>query len=189
MKTRIRYRLLEDLTHRGNDEGRAMLQIVHDVAPKAKLAFHTGFLSAGHFAKAIQKLASPDLPGGSCDVIVDDLTYITEPFQRDGVVAQAVNQVVSQGVTYFSSAGNFGNKSYEAVFNGVTNTAVIPPGQIHRFGPNAADIYQTINLKPGSYTIALQWSDEFSSLGSVNRCTNRPGSLPGRCKWISVIRI
>ncbi|HTF31902.1 MAG TPA: S8 family serine peptidase, partial [Flavitalea sp.] len=160
--------VLEDLAQRGNDEGRAMLQIVHDVAPKAKLAFHTGFLSAGHFAAAIQKLASPSLPGGRCDVIVDDLTYITEPFQRDGVVAQAVNQVVSQGVAYFTSAGNFGNKSYEAVFSGVTNTAVIPTGQIHKFGANATDIYQTINLKPGSYTIALQWSDEFSSLGSVN---------------------
>ena len=132
-----------------------MLQIVHDIAPKAKLAFHTGFLSAGNFAGAIQKLASPTLPGGRCDIIVDDLTYITEPFQRDGVVAQAVNQAVAQGVTYFTSAGNFGNKSYEAVFTGVTNTAIIPTGQIHRFGPNAADIYQTINLKPGSYTIAL----------------------------------
>jgi hypothetical protein len=159
--------VIEDLAQRGNDEGRAMLQIVHDVAPKSKLAFHTGFLSAGHFAKAIQKLASPNLPGGPCDIIVDDLTYITEPFQRDGVVAQAVNEVVAQGVTYFSSAGNFGNKSYEAVFNGVTNTSVIPTGQIHRFGPNAADIYQSINLKPGSYTIGLQWSDEFSSLGSL----------------------
>ncbi|HTE27493.1 MBG domain-containing protein [Flavitalea sp.] len=160
--------VVEDLAQRGNDEGRAMLQIVHDVAPKAKLAFHTGFLSAGHFAAAIQKLASPSLPGGRCDIIVDDLTYITEPFQRDGVVARAVNEVVSQGVTYFTSAGNFGDKSYESVFNGVTNTSVMPTGQIHRFGANAADLYQTINLKPGSYTIALQWSDEFKSLGSTN---------------------
>ncbi|RYZ51496.1 MAG: hypothetical protein EOP49_11600, partial [Sphingobacteriales bacterium] len=159
--------VVADLSDRGSDEGRAMLQIVHDVAPKAKLAFHTGFLSAGQFARAIQTLASPTLAGGKCDIIVDDLTYITEPFQRDGVVAQAVNQVVSQGVTYFSSAGNFGNKSYEATFTGVTNTSIIPTGQIHRFGPNATDIYQTINLKPGTYTIALQWSDEFSSLGSI----------------------
>lgn len=159
--------VVADLTKGGNDEGRAMLQIVHDVAPKSKLAFRTGFLTAGDFAKGIQELASPALPGGRCDVIVDDITYVTEPFLRDGVVAQAVDQAVAQGVTYFSSAGNFGNKSYEAVFNGITNTSVIPTGQIHRFGNTNADIYQTINLKPGTYTIVLQWSDEFHSLGSV----------------------
>jgi hypothetical protein len=159
--------VLADLPQRGNDEGRAMLQIVHDVAPKAKLAFRTGFLTAGDFAKGIQELASPALPGGPCDVIVDDITYITEPFLRDGRVAMAVDQAVAQGVTYFSSAGNFGNKAYEAQFNPVTNTAVIPTGQIHQYGPTNADIYQSINLKPGSYTIVLQWSDEFHSLGST----------------------
>ncbi|MEJ7914486.1 MAG: S8 family serine peptidase, partial [Chitinophagaceae bacterium] len=161
--------VLVDLQQRGSDEGRAMLQIVHDVAPKSKLAFRTGFLTAGDFAKGIQDLASPNLPGGRCDVIVDDITYITEPFLRDGVVAQTVDQVVSQGVTYFSSAGNFGIKSHEAVFNGVTNTSLIPsPGQIYKFGGNSADIYQTVKLKPGSYTIVLQWNDEFHSLGSVD---------------------
>ncbi|HZH96853.1 MAG TPA: S8 family serine peptidase, partial [Flavisolibacter sp.] len=160
--------VLADLSQRGNDEGRAMLQIAHDVAPKSKLAFRTGFLTAGDFAKGIQELASPSLEGGRCDVIVDDLTYITEPFLRDGVVAQAVDRVVSQGVTYFSSAGNFGSKSYEAVFNGVTNTSLIPNGQVHKFGSTAAEIYQTVKLKPGSYTIVLQWNDEFHSLGSVS---------------------
>ncbi|MGI8582580.1 MAG: MBG domain-containing protein [Chitinophagaceae bacterium] len=160
--------VLADLSQRGNDEGRAMLQIVHDVAPKSKLAFRTGFLTAGDFAIGIQDLASPNLPGGRCDAIVDDLTYITEPFLRDGVVAQMVDQVVAQGVTYFSSAGNFGSKSYEAVFSGVTNTSLIPNGQIHKFGSTSADIYQTVKLKPGSYTIVLQWNDEFHSLGSVN---------------------
>jgi hypothetical protein len=157
-----------DLPQRGNDEGRAMLQIVHDIAPKSKLAFRTGFLTEGDFAKAIQELASPNLPGGRCDVIVDDITYITEPFLTDGVVAQTIDQAVAQGVTYFSAAGNFGNKSYESVFNGVTNASVIPTGQIHKFGANASDIYQTLHLKPGSYTIVLQWDDEFHSLGSVN---------------------
>ncbi len=152
---------------KGNDEGRAMLQIVHDIAPKSKLAFRSGFLSAGDFAKGIQQLADPNLPGGRCDVIVDDITYVTEPFLQDGIVAKTVDQVVAQGVNYFSAAGNFGNKSYESVFNGVTNTSIIPTGQIHRFGSTAADIYQTINLKPGSYTIVLQWSDDFHSLGAA----------------------
>ena len=39
-----------------SDEGRAMLQIVHDVAPKAKLAFRTGFVTPGDFADGIIEL-------------------------------------------------------------------------------------------------------------------------------------
>lgn len=46
-----RVQVLADLSRRGNDEGRAMAQIVHDVAPKAKLAFRTGFLTARRFCK------------------------------------------------------------------------------------------------------------------------------------------
>ncbi len=158
--------LVKEYTNGGIDEGRAMLQIVHDIAPGANLAFRTGFLSAGDFAKGIQELADPNLSGGRCDVIVDDLSYITEPFLKDGVVAKVVDEVVSQGVSYFTSAGNFGSKSYEGVFNGVTNSVVIAgPAQIHQFGGTPSEIYQSVRLKPGSYTIVLQWDDEFHSLG------------------------
>ena len=101
---------------RGTDEGRAMLQIVHDVAPKAKLAFWSGNISAGNMALGIRQLQQD-----SVDVIVDDITYITEPFFKDGVIAQAVNYVSCRGVSYFSSAGNFGNESYEGVFNDAPN--------------------------------------------------------------------
>lgn len=159
--------VLQDLTDK-TDEGRAMLQIVHDVAPKATLAFTSGFLTAGNFADGIKALASPDLPGGPCDVIVDDITYITEPFFRDGIVAKTVDEVVGKGVTYFSSAGNFGEKSYENNFQGVSNTAIVPaPATVHRFGATNADVYQTLRLKPGNYTVVLQWSDDFYSLGGT----------------------
>jgi hypothetical protein len=66
-----------------------MLQIVHDVAPKAKLAFRTGFVSEGDFALGVRQLADV----ANCDIIVDDITYITEPFFRDGFVAQSANYV------------------------------------------------------------------------------------------------
>jgi hypothetical protein len=75
------------------DEGRAMLQIIHDIAPGADLAFRTAFISAGDFAAGIQELAN-----ANCDIIVDDVTYITEPFFQDGVIAQAVDAVAAQGV-------------------------------------------------------------------------------------------
>ena len=150
----------------GTDEGRAMLQIIHDIAPKAKLAVSTGSLGAGPFARTICRWP-PNLAGGKCDVIVDDLTFLTEPFQSDGIVAQTVNEVVrDSNVVYVTSAGNFGRQSYEAVFNGAANATVVPRLRFHKFGIRINQIYQTLNLKPGSYTIVLQWEDESASLGN-----------------------
>ncbi len=91
-----------------SDEGRAMLQIVHVVAPGASLAFDTGDDSEASFAAAITTLA-----GAGANVIADDLGYFDEPFYQDGIVAQAIDTVVSQGVAYFSAAGNDGNAAYE----------------------------------------------------------------------------
>jgi len=146
--------VLEDYPFgRLTDEGRAMLQVVHDIAPKSKLAFRTGFINSSDFAQGIQQLQQD-----SCNIIVDDVTYITEPFFQDGIVAQAVDSVAAKGVAYFSAAGNYGNQSYEGIFNptiapfGITGTA-------HNFG--GGDIYQTITLTPGTYTAVLQWQDDF----------------------------
>jgi hypothetical protein len=83
------------------DEGRGMLQIVHDVAPEADLAFHSAFNGELDFAEGIE-----DLAGAGADVIVDDVGYFEEPFFQDGPVAAAVNAVSEEGNTYLSSAGN-----------------------------------------------------------------------------------
>jgi len=85
------------------DEGRAMLQVVHVVAPGASLAFYTGFESEADFASGIGALAA-----AGAKVIGDDLGYFDEPFFEDGIVAQAIDAVEAQGVAYFSAAGNDG---------------------------------------------------------------------------------
>jgi hypothetical protein len=90
------------------DEGRAMMQIVHDVAPGAALAFYTAENSEADFASGIGKLAN-----AGAKVIVDDVGYFDEPFFQDGLVAQAVNAVEASGVAYFSSAGNNGTLAYD----------------------------------------------------------------------------
>jgi hypothetical protein len=135
-----------------SDEGRAMLQIIHDIAPGAELAFRTGYLGEQDMADGIRKLAGE----AGCDIIVDDLSYITEPFFRDGVVSQAIDEVVGAGVTFFSSAGNFGNASYTSIFN----PSPAPPtinGEVHNFG--GGDVFQNISLEEGNYTLVLQWDD------------------------------
>ena len=94
------------------DEGRAMAEIVHDVAPGAELAFHTAFAGEANFAQGIQDLANI-----GCKVIVDDVGYFDEPFFQDGIVAQSVDLAAKKGVSYFSSAGNDFNNSYESDYH------------------------------------------------------------------------
>jgi hypothetical protein len=85
------------------DEGRAMAQIVHDLAPKAGIAFASAFNGEQAFAENIGKLAAA--PVGA-KVIADDVFYYEEPFFQDGPVAVAVNEAVNGGATYLSAAGN-----------------------------------------------------------------------------------
>jgi len=135
-----------------SDEGRAMLQIVHDIAPGAELAFRTGYLGEKDMARGIRELAN-----SGTDVIVDDLSYITEPFFRDGVISQTIDSVVSEGVTFFSSAGNFGRSSYAGIFDPEVAPGTIS-GTAHDFSGDG-DIYQEVLLREGSYMLVMQWDD------------------------------
>lgn len=83
------------------DEGRAMAQIVHDLAPGAAIDFATAFEGELSFAANIHALAN-----AGASVIVDDVSYLDEPFFQDGPVAVAANEVAAGGVAYFSAAGN-----------------------------------------------------------------------------------
>lgn len=85
------------------DEGRAMLQLVHKVAPAAQLYFATAFGPTQDLGFANNIKALRDL---GVDVIVDDVSYFNEPAYQDGMIANAVTDVVNSGVTYLSSAGN-----------------------------------------------------------------------------------
>lgn len=168
--------VVEDITS-GSDEGRAMLQIVHDVAPAAKLCFATAFTGQIGFADNIRRLADKSGPCGA-DVIVDDIIYFAEPMFSDGVIAQAVDEVAAQGVSYFSSAGNRGaTMGYLKPFKGVSNAVarggsnsvnlgLIPssdsPGGFHNHakGATSIDVSRTITFGATS-TLVLQWNDPF----------------------------
>ena len=144
------------------DEGTAMLEIVHSLAPGATLGFATAVNGEASFADNIRSLRSQQ----HCDIIVDDVAYLDEsPFQ-DGPVAQAVIDVTKDGALYFSSAGNSGNKAggtsghWEGDFVDSGKKLAGTFGTAHDFAPGAA--VQTLDpVSKGSLgdTATLFWSD------------------------------
>ncbi|WP_378143648.1 S8 family serine peptidase [Cnuibacter sp. UC19_7] len=85
----------------GSDEGRAMAQLVHSIAPGATLAFASGGNNQVAFASSVDAL----LDAGA-DIIVDDLGYADELMFQDGTISNAVSGAESRGVPFFTAAGN-----------------------------------------------------------------------------------
>ncbi len=146
-----------------DDEGRAMMEIIHDVAPGAGLAFHTFRGGQAAFADAIRTLAA-----AGADVIVDDTTNLAEPMFQDGVVAQAVDEVTRNGVAYFSSAGNDGQTSYESEFVPSAISFRYGKGECtaHDFG--SGDVRQRIRVPQGREgRLVFQWDEPFASVSGA----------------------
>ncbi|WP_083660910.1 S8 family serine peptidase [Actinophytocola xanthii] len=152
------------------DEGTAMLEIIHDVAPTAELGFATAFNGDASFADNIRALRF-EL---DCDIIVDDIIYFKEaPFQ-DWIIAQAVNDVIADGALYFSSAGNEGNVvdgtagHWEGDY--VNSGQVIGKfaGYAHDFDPSAnTQVLQPISdASSAGVPVLLNWSDPIGRSGN-----------------------
>ena len=157
------------------DEGTAMLEIVHDLAPGAQLFFATALGGINNFAQNIR-----DLRTAGCDIIVDDIIYFVETPMQDGqapsvtsntnggVVIQAVNDVTAAGALYFSSAGNEGNVNdgtasvWEGDFVDGGANALIPGGTVHNFGGGNLNN----QITTAGARVLLFWSDPLG--GSAN---------------------
>lgn len=155
-------RVLRDFPQ-GSDEGRALAQILFDVAPGSELLFHTVGEDEQDFASAIQALTN-----AGADVIIDDILLATSPFFQDGVAAQAVDRAVNQGVVYVTAAGNNGNRAYSSSFrSGASFTFRGTTYEAHDFDAGeGVDLFQAIQIPANAeIDLLLNWDE---AAGAVN---------------------
>jgi hypothetical protein len=171
-KRRRRVEILDDSAG-GTDEGRAMLQIVHDLAPGASLAFATAFNGELDFADNIRALRA-----AGARVIVDDFTYFDEPFFQDGPLSVAVNDVTASGAAYYSSAANYNVVSGGADVGSLEAPAFRPSGSCPAglsysyttdcmdFDPGeGVDNTYGISVAPGrTVKVDLQWAQPWNGV-------------------------
>ena len=146
-----------------------MMQIVQDVAPGAKLAFHTAVESEADFASGIQALVN-----AGAQVIADDVTYFDEPFFQDGLLSQAANSANAAGVAYFSAAGNSGSNGYDNTAPDFSTVRCHAGEQVLNFDTTGASTVTALTrepapLVPGEFvSVILQWDQPY--------VTGAPGS-------------
>ncbi len=172
----------------GEDEGAAMMEIIHDMAPGAQLFFATADNSEASFAANIETLRFTY----GCDIIVDDVSYFDEPVFQDGIVSQAVNTVTTDGALYFSAAANSGNLdsgtsgTWEGDFTPSGVTLTTPKGvvSLNSFGATGSTLFYDQLTSTASSGVWLHWADAnaassndydlfiFNSSGSVLKCAS-----------------
>ena len=159
-------------------EGTALLEIVHDLAPGAKLSFANADTDL-EFIQATNFLAA------SNDVVLDDVSFFGEPYDGTSAVsrntAAALNNPSFPVRAYFTSVGNDADEHYYATYadsriDGTTVAGISNTGHLHLF-QQAADTSdalglgsQTFNVvrlpQNGEVALFLSWDDPFGGSGN-----------------------
>lgn len=147
-----------------DDEGTAMLEIIHDMAPGAKLAYASTQDTTAQYVEAFHTLANAGVTMIAEDIALDD-----EPAFQQGIGAATAESLAKHGIWISSSAGNLGGRHAPRVT--AVGTGKGPDGVTGPFNgcPNApdnvvklrgADTSYDLNLLPGAAILpTLQWSE------------------------------
>ncbi len=146
-----------DSTHSGRgDEGTALMEIIHDIAPGAQLFFSGPSTS-------VEMLDSIEFCADNADVIVDDLGFLGEGFFEDGPVAVEAADAVDEGVVFVSAAGNDADQHYQGLYRDTDTSNA--SNNLHDFGLAAgqsSDVAMRVRIPPQQRVVfVLQWNDRF----------------------------
>lgn len=147
-----------------DDEGTAMLEIIHDIAPQAKLAYASTRDTTAEYVEAFHELANAGVTMIAEDIALDD-----DPAFQQGIGAATAEGLAANGIFVSSSAGNLGGRHAPRVT--ATGTGAGADGAVGPFTgcPNAVDnvvklrgddTTYNLNLLPGATVMpTLQWSE------------------------------
>lgn len=99
------------------EHGTRMAEIVHDVAPGARLVL-VNYNTVPEFVRAAAWVAARGIP-----VVSHSNSFLDGPFDGTGPAARAVDDAAASGVLWVNSAGNFGQRHWVGT-GSATGTAV-----------------------------------------------------------------
>jgi hypothetical protein len=146
------------------DEGTAMLEIVHDMAPGAKLAFATTGETTADYVAAFH-----DLAAAGVSMITEDIALDDEPVFAQGIGAATAEGLAKHGIFVSSSAGNLATRHGPRM--PAAGTGRTPDDATSSFTNCPAALRNTVNLRgtdntynlnllPGAAILpTLQWSE------------------------------
>lgn len=89
--------------------GVRMAELVHDIAPEARLVL-VGYRTPEQFAQAAAWVAARGIPVAS-----HSNSFLTPPFDGSGPAARAVDAAAAAGVLWVNSAGNYAQRHWRGV--------------------------------------------------------------------------
>jgi hypothetical protein len=147
-----------------DDEGTAMMEIVHDLAPDAKLVYTSSQDTTAQYVQGFHDLAAAGVTMITEDIPVDD-----EPAFQQGIGATTAESLARHGIWVSSSAGNLGGRHAPRV--PAAGTGRTPDDQASSFTNCPTPLHNTVNLRgtdntynlnllPGASILpTLQWSE------------------------------
>jgi hypothetical protein len=149
--------VLDDTGFSSTDEGRAMLELIHDIAPGASLAFASAGNSQSEMAHNILSLVRD-----GCNVIVDDVSFASEPFFQEGIISQAITEATeNHNVVYLSSAANEGRNGFQTEAHWVKD---INGRQLLDFDPSEnVDTRNQVTIT-GDGLLTLGWNEPYNGV-------------------------